>query len=109
MSVRVCETYGTSWPDQRHPGTRHWRSTSVSFGGAWLLGFGFWGLFILPFAVLWWMLLAELWLCAEFLLLAVTGLLAIGALIFREAKPADLTVTWFRWRLFAIGLKGARP
>lgn len=109
MSVRVRETYGTSWRDSRRPGTRHWRSTSVSFGlGTYLLGRGLWGLFILPFALLWWLLLAELWLSAEFLLLAVSGVLTGYALARRQVRFADVTVTGLRYHLFVIDPDGAQ-
>lgn len=108
MSIRVRETYGTSWRGTQ-PGTRHWRSTSVSYGlGTGLLGFGVWSLFILPFILLWWLLLAEVWVCAEMLLLAVTVIIAVIALARREIGFADLMVTPLRYHLFAIGLKGGR-
>jgi hypothetical protein len=76
--------------------------------GTYLAGRGLLGLFLLPFAVTWWLLLAELWVCAEMLLVTVTGGLALLAVLRREARPADVTVMRLRWGLFQIGLKGAR-
>lgn len=108
MSIRVRETYGTSWRGTR-PGTRHWRSTSVSYGlGTWFLGHGLWTLFALPFALLWWLLLAELWLCAEAVLLVVSGVLTGYALARRQVRFADVTVTGLRYHLFVIDPDGAQ-
>jgi hypothetical protein len=59
--------YGTSWRGRR-PGTRHWVS-----GPLWLWGLGW--LLLLPFKVLWLMVLAEVWLAAEAVVLLSSGLL----------------------------------
>lgn len=105
MSVRVSE----SWTARNG----HRRSVSMNLGtyvlGSIALCFsrGIWGLMILPFVLCWWVLLAYLWLAAEIVLLAVTGLLAIGAVLHREARPGDITFKVIRWHLLVLGLKGA--
>lgn len=105
MSIRVRETYGTSWRGTR-PGTRHWRSTSVSFGlGSYLLGYGIWSLFVIPLIVMWWLLLAELWVCAEMLLLTVSLIVVAVLLAQRRIGLADLALIPVGWRLFAIGTR----
>jgi len=107
MSVRVSE----SWTARN--GRR--RSVSVNLGtyvaGSLALCFtrGLLGLFLLPFVLCWWALLAELWVCAELVLVIVSGLAVIGVVIHREARPADITVIPVRWHLLVFGLKGARP
>ena len=65
MSVRV----GESW--QARNGHRRWVSMSL---GDLMFGWGVWAVFVLPLLVLWWLLLAELWLAAECVLIVVTGL-----------------------------------
>lgn len=111
MSVRVRETRGTSWRGAS-PGTRHYRSTSVSFSLgaylAWCSARGMLGLFVLPFALMWWCLLIDLWICAEFLVFIVTGIAVIAAVCRREGRAADITVRVLRWHLLAFGLKGVR-
>jgi hypothetical protein len=103
MTVRIRETAGTSWRDPRYPGTRHWRSTSVSYGAGWgLAGF----LVIGPFLALWWLLLAELWLAAESVLITVTGVAVLVALARKEARPGDVTLTRLRFGLAMVDLKG---
>jgi hypothetical protein len=105
MNVRIRETAGTSWRDPRHPGTRHWRSTSVSYGAGWgLLGF----LVVAPFWLLWWMLLLELWLSAECVLITVTGIAVLAVLVLRQARPGDVTLTRLRWGLVMVDLKGGK-
>jgi hypothetical protein len=99
MSVRV----GESW--QARNGHRRWVSMSL---GDYLFGLGAWGLLVFPFVVLWWLLLAEVWIGAEALLIIVTGVLVLVLVVTREAKPADITVMRLRWHLFMITLKGAR-
>jgi hypothetical protein len=109
VSVRVRESYGTSWRGPS-PGTRHWRSTSVSYGfGGWFLGYGLWSLFIFPFVLCWWMLLMALWIDAEAVLLIVSGVLTGVALARRQIRFADITVTGLRWGLFVIDPDGGRP
>jgi hypothetical protein len=98
VSIRV----GESWT------ARNGHRRYVSMGlGTYLLGRGVWGLLILPFAFVWWCLLTELWLAAEFLLLTVTGLAAITAVLRHEARPGNIALTSLRYGLFMIGLKGA--
>jgi hypothetical protein len=105
MTVRIRETAGTSWRDPRYPGTRHWRSTSVSYGAGWgLTGF----LVIGPFLLLWWLLLAELWLTAETVLITVTGVAVLVVLALRQARPGDVRLTRLRFGLFMADLKGGR-
>jgi hypothetical protein len=102
MTVRIRETAGTSWRDPRQPGTRHWRSTSVSYGAGWgLLGL----VFIGPFLVLWWMLLLELWLAAESVLITVTGVAVLAVLVLRQARPRDVRLTWLRFGLVMVDLR----
>lgn len=105
MSVRIRETRGVSYPDPHRPGTRYWRSTSVSYGlFTWLAGLGAWAVIVFPFALLWWLLLAEVWIGAEALLIIVTGVLAAVA-VAGDAKLSDVTFTRLRWGLFMITLK----
>ncbi len=106
MSVRIRETAGTSWRDPRHPGTRHWRSTSVSYGaGWWLLGLGAWAFIAAPFLILWWMILAELWLAAESVIFLVTGIAVLAVLALRQARPGDVRLTRLRWGLWMVDLR----
>lgn len=106
VSIRVSE----SWT------VRNGRRRLVSMGlGTYVAGSiavcftrGIWGLFALPFILTWWVLLAEAWVCAELLLVIVTGAAAIGAVLHREAKPADITLIPLKWHLRMIGLKGRR-
>lgn len=95
MSIRIRETYGTSWRGTR-PGTRHWRSTSVSFGlGSYLLGYGIWSLFVIPLIVMWWLLLAEVWLVAEVYAAGISG---IVVLISWWKQPATrYRARWAKW------------
>jgi hypothetical protein len=75
---------------------------------AFCFGRGIWGLFLLPFVLYWLALAACFWACAEIVLWTVTGALTIGAVLNREAKPADITLLPLKWHLYMIGLKGAR-
>ena len=90
MSVRV----GESW--QARNGHRRWVSMSL---GDLLFGWGVLAVFVLPFVLLWWMLLAELWIGAEALLIVVTGLLAAVVVAGHGAKLSDVTFTRLRWGL----------
>jgi hypothetical protein len=107
VGIRV----GESWTTRN--GHRRWVSVSLGtylFGSlGFCLGRGLRGLFLLPFAVAWWCLLAELWVCAEVLLLAVSGGLVLADLARRVIRPADVTVTPLRWGLLVIDVKEARP
>ena len=106
MTARIRETRGTSWRDPHQPGTRHWRSTSVSFSlWTWLAGFGAWAVIVFPFALLWWLLLAEVWIGAEALLILVTGVLAAVA-VAGDAKLSDVTFTRLRFGLFMVNVRG---
>jgi hypothetical protein len=100
VSIRV----GESWTARN--GHRRWISMSL---GTYLLGFGCWSVLALPFACLWWVVLAELWVCAEALLLAVTGGLVLLDLARRVIRFSDVTVTGQRWGLFGFDVRGARP
>jgi hypothetical protein len=104
MSVRVSE----SWTARN--GRR--RTVSMSLGtyvtGSVAACFtrGLLGLFLLPLVLAWWCLLAELWACAELVLLTLTGLLAVAAVLRREARPGDITLRVTRWHLLVLGLRG---
>lgn len=98
MSIRV----GESWTARN--GHRRW----VSMGpGTYLAVFGVRSAFALPFLLLWWLILAEMWVCAEALLLAVTGIIAVVGLARREVSLGGITVTWLRFNLFIIDVKGS--
>ena len=98
-SIRV----GESW--QARNGHRRWVSMGL---GDLLFGWGVLAVFVFPLLVLWWCLLAELWIGAEALLIIVTGVLVLAALVMRGAKLSDVTFTRLRWGLFMVTLKGAR-
>lgn len=100
MTVRVRETVGTSWPDPGRPGTRHWRSVSVSAGGGWLLA-----AWVLRYFIAWPLFLGPLWLVAEFWIVAVTGLIVAAALARRQARWADVTLTRLRFGLLMADLR----
>jgi hypothetical protein len=93
VSIRV----GESWTAR--DGRRRW----ISMG----IGGGVWTLFALPFVLCWWLLLAELWVCAEALLLAVTGIVAVVGVARREVGLGDVTLTWLRYGLFIFDVKGS--
>jgi len=99
MSIRV----GESW--QARNGHRRWVSMPLhdllAFGAAWAV---FW----LPLWLLWRLVLAELWLAAEFLLLLFTAVLAAVVLIWGDAKPGDVTLTGLRFGLFMVDLKAGQ-
>jgi len=65
-------------------------------------------LFVLPLWLLWWMIVAEVWLAAESLVLVVTGVLVIVALARRQAKVSGVTLTRLRFGLFMLDVKGGR-
>ena len=99
MSIRV----GESW--QARNGHRRW--VSMSLGDVLALGLlGAW--LVLPLLLLWWMLLAELWLTAETVLITVTGVAVLVALVARQAGPGDVRLTRLRFGLWMADLKG-RP
>lgn len=101
--IRIRETYGTSWRG-RQPGTRHWRSTSVSFP-LWISVL-WWPFvpFVLFFWALFWLLAGELWLVAEVLLLVISGVLVLADLATKRARPAQITLTrlWAGLTIFDI-------
>ena len=99
MTIRV----GESW--QARNGHRRWVSMSL---GDVMFGWGVWAVIVLPLLVLWWMLLAELWLAAECVLITVTGVAVLVALALRQARPGDVRLTRLRWGLFMADLRG-RP
>ena len=99
MSIRV----GESW--QARNGHHRWVSASLGD----VLALGLLGaVFVLPFLLLWWMILAELWLAAESVLITVTGLAVLVALALRGARPGDVTLSRLRFGLWMADLKG-RP
>jgi len=73
-----------------------------------LIGWGAWAVFILPLLLLWWLVLAEVWLAAESVLLLVTAVPAAAAAVFGDAHVRDVTVTRLRWGLFMVNLKGGQ-
>lgn len=92
---------GESW--QARNGHRRWVSMPLHdllLSG--LLGWGAWAIVILPFLLLWWALLAEAWIAVETLLLALTGVLAVAALIWGDAKPGDVKLSRLRFGLFMV-------
>lgn len=100
MTVRIRETAGTSWRDPRYPGTRHWRSTSVSYGAGWYaLGW------LIRYGIVWPFLLIWLWLAVECAVILVTGILALAVVAARGARLSDLTLTRLRWGLVMIDLR----
>lgn len=114
MSIRVRESYAVSRPGSR-PGTRHYRSVSVSSGlGTYLAGRIAWctakgvvGVFVLlPLLFCWWTLLAEVWVCAELVVFTVTGAGAIASVYRKEASGGDITLLRLKWHLYAVGVKG---
>ena len=62
-------------------------------------------LFVLPLWLLWWMIVAEVWLAAESLVLVVTGVLVIVALARRKAKVSGVTLTRLRFGLFMVDVR----
>ena len=99
MSIRV----GESWTARN--GHRRWVSMPLH---DLLIGWGVLAVFVLPFWLLWWLVLAELWLAAECVLILLSGILVIIDLARRQAKPADVTLTRLRWGLFVFDVKGKR-
>lgn len=99
MTIRV----GESW--QARNGHRRWVSMPLH---DLLFAWGAWAVFVLPFLFLWWLLLAELWLAAEFLLLLVTAILVAGVLATGGAGFGDVKLTRLRFGLWMIDVRG-RP
>lgn len=97
MSVRV----GESW--QARNGHRRWVSMPLH---DLLLGLGVWAVFVLPLLVLWWLLLAEVWLAAECAVLLFTAVLVAAVLVTRGARWSDVTLSRLRFGLFMVDLKG---
>jgi len=94
MSIRA----GESW--QGRNGRRYW----VSYP---LLPFGCLGVVLLPFALMFWaacwLLLAELWLCVEFYVLAISGVYVLIRWAFDPAtrfRSRFAQAGWF-WYLTA--------
>jgi len=91
---------GESWTARN--GHRRWVSMplhdvlALGLLGAWL---------VLPLWLLWWMLVAEVWLTAECAVLLFTGVLVASALATRGAKWSDVTLSRLRWGLFMVDLR----
>ena len=106
MSIRVSE----SWTARNG----HRRSVSVNLGtyvaGSLALCFsrGLAGLFLLPFVLSWWVLLLDLWICAELLLFTASGIAVTAAVLKGKGRGADITLKVIRWHLLVFGLKGVR-
>lgn len=100
MSIRV----GEAWTARN--GHRRWISMPLH---DLLIGYGAWTVIVLPFLLLWWLLLAELWLAAECVLILVTSALAAIALARHEARLSDVTLSRVRFGLRIVDLKGGRP
>jgi hypothetical protein len=84
--MRIRETYGTSWRGST-PGTRHWRSETVSYRP--------WGgLFLLAGLLLW----IPLWLEIEVYVLAVSGLVVLTRWAFDPS--ARFRCRFARWGWF---------
>ncbi len=96
MSIRV----GESW--QARNGHRYWVSMPLH---DLLIGWGAWAVLVLPFLLLWWLVLAELWLAAECALILATAVLAVIALIRHEAKLGDVTLSRLKWGLWMVDLR----
>ena len=97
MSIRV----GESWTASN--GHRRWVSMPLH---DLLIGYGAWAVIVLPFLLLWWLVLAELWLAAECALILVTALVVAAALIRHEARLSDITLSRLRFGLRMADLKG---
>ena len=97
MSIRV----GESW--QARNGHRRWVSMSL---GDLLFGWGAWAVFVLPFLLLWWLLLAEAWLAAETAVFIVTGIMALAVVAGRGARFGDVTLARLRFGLVMVNLRG---
>ncbi len=63
---------------------------------------------VLPLLLVWWLILAELWLAAEAVLILVTGSAVLAVLALRKARPRDVTLTRLRFGLFMVDLKGGQ-
>lgn len=96
MSIRI----GESWP----AGNGHRRWISLGLGDVLALGAA-WLIFIGPFWLLWKLILWSLWVDAECAILLFTAALVLAALIRREARPGDITVSWLRWGLFMLDVR----
>ena len=96
MSVRV----GESW--QARNGHRRWVSMPLH---DLLIGLGAWAVLVLPFLLLWWLFLAELWLAAECAVLLFTGILVAVALARRESRLSGVTLTRLRFGLVMADLR----
>jgi hypothetical protein len=90
--MRVRETRGASRRGPE-PGSRQWRTTTVSYKTP--------GCLLLPV----WLLLGLLWVYAEVGLLTVTALAMLIALAMRDVKPADVTIVRVRWGLHAVWMR----
>ena len=96
MSIRV----GESWTARNG----HRRYVSMPLHDVLALGFlaAFW---VIPLLLLWWMIIAELWLAAESLVLAVTAVLVLVALARRQARVSGVKLTRLRFGLWMIDVR----
>jgi hypothetical protein len=95
--MRFRETWGTSWRGHR-PGTRHWRSHSVSFG---LFG---WLLTVCGWVIIWSFILVP-WLALELGLFVASGLLAVVFMVMYRRGPSYVhLVRWGWFRLIDVDL-----
>ncbi len=84
--MRIRETYGTSWRGSQ-PGTRHWRSESVSYGPVS-------GLLILIGLLFWF----PLWLEIELYVLGISGVVLLSRWAFDPS--ARFRCRFARWGWF---------
>lgn len=96
MSVRV----GESWTARN--GHRRWVTMGL---GSWLFGLGAWAVLVLPLLAMAWLLMAELWMAAECVLIAVSAAAAVVAMVRHHARLSDVTMVRLRWHLFMIGVR----
>jgi hypothetical protein len=99
VSIRV----GEAWTARN--GHRRW--VSMPLHDVLALGFlaAFW---IVPLYLLWWMIIAELWLAAESAVLTVTAVLVIVALArqaFKGEGLGDVTLTRLRFGLWMVNVR----
>ena len=86
--MRIRETRGTSWRGSQ-PGTRHWRSESVTYG--------FWGGLFILLGLLFWI---PLWLEIEIYAMAVSGVVVLIRWAFDPSARFRCRITqwgWFRY------------
>jgi hypothetical protein len=98
--IRFRETRGTSWRDSRQPGTRHWRSRSVSYG---LFG---WLLSVIGWVIIWSFIFVP-WLALQIGLLAASAILAVVFMaIYHRGLSSVHVVRWGWFLLIDVDLGG---